>query len=143
MAHARRKLCQIHAAHPSPITTEVLDRIGALYGIEEHIRGKSVDIRREVRQARSLPLLEDFCLWLEKSLRQLSTKSETAAASRYALSRWHALTRYTDDGLLEIDNNAAERAFALCSYGKKEFSLRRRRLWRAESRGHLLADWFS
>jgi transposase len=29
---------------------------------------------------------------------------------RYALSRWAALTRYCDDGRLEIDNNAAERS---------------------------------
>jgi hypothetical protein len=47
---------------------------------------------------------------MEKSLRSLSTKSETAGAIRYALSRWCALTRYTEDGRLEIDNSAAERA---------------------------------
>jgi transposase len=48
--------------------------------------------------------------WMEKALRSLSAKSETAGAIRYALSRWRALTRYTEDGLLEIDNSAAERA---------------------------------
>ncbi len=42
-AHTRRKFYEIHAAHPSPITTEALHRIGALYGIEEEIRGKPVD----------------------------------------------------------------------------------------------------
>jgi transposase len=42
--------------------------------------------------------------------RMLSRKSDTAAAIRYALSRWRALTRYLDDGTLEIDNNAAERS---------------------------------
>jgi hypothetical protein len=58
---------------------------------------------------------------LEKSLRQLSPKSETAAAIRYALSRWRALTRYVDDGLLEIDNNAAERALRCVALGRKNF----------------------
>ena len=120
-AHARRKFYEIHAAHPSPITTEALDRIGALYGIEEQIRGKPIDIRREVRQARARPLLEELRGWMEKSLRQLSPKSETAAAIRYALSRWRALTRYTDDGLLEIDNNAAERALRCVALGRKNF----------------------
>lgn len=46
--------------------------------------------------------------WLEATLVKLSRKSDTAAAIRYALSRWLALTRYVDDGQLEIDNNAAE-----------------------------------
>jgi transposase len=120
-AHARRKFYEIHAAHPSPTTTEALDRIGALYGIEEEIRGKPIDIRREVRQARARPLLDDFRVWMSKSLRQLSPKSETAVAIRYALSCWRALTRYTDDGLLEIDNNAAERALRCVALGRKNY----------------------
>jgi len=120
-AHARRKFYEIHAAHASPTTTEALDRIGALYGIEEEIRGKTVDLRRQVRQSRARPLLDDFRAWLEKSLRQLSPKSETAAAIRYALSRWRALTRYIDDGLLEIDNNAAERALRCVALGRKNY----------------------
>jgi hypothetical protein len=59
--------------------------------------------------------------WTEKALRSLSSKSETAAAIRYALSRWRALTRYTDDGLLEIDNSAAERALRAVALGRKHF----------------------
>jgi len=53
--------------------------------------------------------------------RHLSAESETAAAIRYALSRWRALTRYTDDGLLEIDNSAAERALRVVALGRKNF----------------------
>src|SRR5260370_42236290 len=59
--------------------------------------------------------------WLEKSLRSLSTKSETAGAIRYALSHWRALTRYVDDGLLEIDNSAAERALRAVALGRKNY----------------------
>ncbi len=120
-AHSRRKFYEIHAAHPSPTTTVALDRIGALYGIEEEIRGKPVEIRRQVRQSRARPLLEDLRTWMEKSLRQLSPKSETAAAIRYALSRWRALVRYIDDGLLEIDNNPAERALRCVALGRKNY----------------------
>ena len=58
---------------------------------------------------------------MEKSLRSLSSKSETAGAIRYALSRWRALTRYTEDGLLEIDNSAAERALRAVALGRKNF----------------------
>jgi hypothetical protein len=89
--------------HASPTTTEALARIGALYAIEDEIRGKPVDVRLSIRQTRARPLLEDLRNWMEKALRSLSTKSETAGAIRYALSRWRALTRYTEVGLLEID----------------------------------------
>jgi transposase len=120
-AHARRKFHDIHLAHPSPTTTEALARIGALYAIEDEVRGKPVDLRLSVRQARARPLLDDLRKWMEKALRSLSSKSETAAAIRYAISRWRALTRYTDDGLLEIDNSAAERALRAVALGRKNF----------------------
>jgi len=42
-------------------------------------------------------------------------------AIRYALSRWAALTRYRDDGRLEIDNNAAERALRAVALGRKNW----------------------
>ena len=120
-AHARRKFHEIHVVHPSPTTTGALERIGALYKVEEEVRGKPAKIRRAARQSRSKPLLDELRSWLEKSLRTLSTKSDTAAAIRYALSRWRALTRYTDDGLLEIDNNPAERALRCVSMGRKNY----------------------
>ena len=120
-AHARRKFHEIHVVHASPTTTEALARIGALYGIEDEIRGKPEDIRLNIRQSRARPLLEDLHKWMEKSLRSLSAKSETAGAIRYALSRWRALTRYTEDGLLEIDNSAAERALRAVALGRKNF----------------------
>lgn len=120
-AHARRKFHDIHLAHASPTTTEALSRIGALYAVEDEVRGKPVDLRLAVRQARARPLLDDLRTWMEKALRSLSSKSETAAAVRYALSRWRALTRYTEDGLLEIDNSAAERALRAVALGRKNF----------------------
>jgi transposase len=120
-AHSRRKFHDIHVVHVSPTTTEALARIGALYGIEEEIRGKPAELRRSVRQARAKPLLDDLHHWMEKSLRSLSTKSETAGAIRYALSHWRALTRYVDDGLLEIDNSAAERALRAVAIGRKNY----------------------
>jgi transposase len=121
MAHARRKFHDIHEAHPSPITTEALDRVGALYGIEREIRGQTVERRREVRQARAKPLLDDFRRWLDQKLATLSAKSDTAAAIRYALSRWRALTRYVDDGLIEIDNSSAERALRAVALGRRNY----------------------
>jgi transposase len=120
-AHARRKFHEIHVVHPSPTTTEALARIGALYAIEEEVRGKPADLRLSIRQARAKPLLAELRTWMQKVQGRLSSKSETAAAIRYALARWHALTRYADDGLLEIDNSAAERALRAVALGRKNF----------------------
>jgi len=78
-------------------------------------------LRREVRQARARPLVDVLRNWMERSLRSLSAKSETAGAIRYALSHWRALTRYLDDGHLEIDNNAAERALRAVAIGRKNY----------------------
>jgi transposase len=120
-AHTRRKFHEIHVAHASPTTTEALVRIGALYGFEEEIRGKPAELRCTIRQARARPLLDELRHWMEKMLWSLSTKSETAGAIRYAISHWRALTRYVDDGLLEIDNNAAERALRTVAIGRKNY----------------------
>ena len=120
-AYARRKFHEIHVAHPSPMTTEAIERIAALYAIEKEIRGSTAEIRRSIRQSRAAPLLHSMQAWLENTLAKLSKKSDTAAAICYALSRWRALTRYVDNGQLEIDNNAAERALRVVALGRKNF----------------------
>ena len=107
-AHARRPFYEFHAATGSPIALEALQRIAQLYAIEDGIRGQPADERRLVRQARAGPLLTAFKAWLQTQLMQLSRKAELAKAIQYSLGRWAALTRYLEDGTLEIDNNIAE-----------------------------------
>jgi hypothetical protein len=120
-AHVRRKFYDLEQAHASPVAREALQRIGALYGVEEQIRGKPPDQRREVRQAQASPLLESLRQWFEATLSKLSRKSETTVAIRYALTRWDALTRYIKDGHIEIDNNAAERSLRGVALGRKNY----------------------
>ncbi len=120
-AHVRRKFYDLEQAHASPVAREALVRIGALYGIEETIRGKPPDERRAVRQAQSKPLLDSLRQWFEATLSKLSRKSETTVAIRYALSRWDALVRYIEDGHIEIDNNAAERSLRGVALGRKNY----------------------
>ena len=120
-AHVRRKFYDLQVAHKSPIAQEALERIAALYAIEKEIRGRPPDERREIRQTRARPLLESFRQWLEICLPKLSQKSDTTAAVKYALGRWEALTRYAEDGGLEIDNNAAERALRAVALGRKNY----------------------
>lgn len=120
-AHARRKFFEVHQATQSPLALEALQQIGALYGIEEEIRGRPPDLRQSARQARVGPLLEALHRWLHATLQQISRKSELAGAIRYSLARWTALTRYRDDGALEIDNNSAERALRTVALGRKNW----------------------
>ena len=120
-AHVRRKFYDLKQAHNSPIAGEAVERIGQLYSIEKEIQGRSPDERRKVRQSRSRPLIDAMHEWLEASLAKLSKKSDTTAAIRYALGLWDALLRYCDDGRIEIDNSAAERALRTVAIGRKNY----------------------
>jgi len=120
-AHVRRKFYDLEQAHASPVAREALQRIGSVYGIEEQIRGRPPEQRREVRRAQVKPLLDSLRQWFEATLSKLSRKSETTAAIRYAVSRWGALTRYIEDGHIEIDNNAAERSLRGVALGRKNY----------------------
>ena len=121
MAHIRRKFYDLQQAHASPVAAEALRRIGELYTIESEVRGRSPDERKQVRQVRARPLLDWMREWLESVRAKLSNKSAVAAAASYALGRWPAMLRYCDDGLLEIDNNAAERALRAVVLGRKNY----------------------
>lgn len=120
-AHARRKYFDLHASTASPLALEALERIAALYKIEEQCRGKSPTERRAARQEHAVPRLEKLREWLEATLRKTSKKSELAGAIRYTLSRWAALTRYCEDGRIEIDNSAAERTLRAVALGRKNY----------------------
>jgi transposase len=120
-AHVRRKFHDVHAANGSPLAKEALGRIGALYRIENEVRGRPPDERRQTRQECAKPLLAELHAWLAATKLKLSQKSDLAAAMRYALGRWPALTRYADDGRIEIDNNAAERAIRPLALGRKNY----------------------
>jgi transposase len=121
MAHIRRKFFDLMKAHDSPIATEAVHRIAALYLIEREIKGRLAEHRRIVRAARAKPLFDDMRRWLEEVLPQVAQKSETAAAIRYALSLWDALARYLDDGRIELDNLIAERALRPVAIGRRNY----------------------
>ena len=120
-AHVRRKFYEIAKSSPGGFADEVLSRIAELYAIEADIRGQSVDIRSQERQARAGPLVAALKERLDRTLSQESRKSSLAKAIHYALTRWVALTRYVHDGLLEIDNNAVERQMRPVALGRKNY----------------------
>jgi transposase len=121
MAHVRRKFTDIHAETKSPLSLEAIQRIAALYAVEDMIRGESAEIRLRVRAERSAPLFADLRKWLDTTLSRISGRSEMAKAIRYALVRWDALTLVLRDGRVCIDNNAAERSMRPMTLGRKNW----------------------
>jgi transposase len=120
-SHVRRGFFDEWASHKSTIAKEALDRIGVLFDIERPIKGHPPDIRRAVRQRTAKPKIDDLAVWLDAQLLKIPGKSELAGAIRYARSRWTELTRYLDDGRLEISNNAAENQIRPLKLGAKNW----------------------
>lgn len=118
-AHVRRKFYELAEAGPAPIAKEALARIAALYRVEADIRGRPAEERHAVRQARSRPIVAALEPWLREKLGLISQKTKLAEAIRYALSRWQGLTRFLDDGRVEIDNNVVERSIRPIALNRK------------------------
>ena len=122
MAHARRKFFDVHESTKSPLAREALERIAALYRIEETIRGRLPAQRLHARQAHTAPLMAELSRWMETTRSRISGRSELAGAIRYALSRWEALTLIVRDGRACIDNSAAERAMRPIALGRRNWT---------------------
>ena len=120
-AHVRRKFYDIHVSRPSPITTHVLAEIAKLYQVESAVRGSSPEQRRAMRQAESNAIVTGLQVWLTEQIKTLSRKSVTMEAISYAFNQWQALSRYLNDGRIEIDNNAAERSVRGIAIGRKNY----------------------
>jgi transposase len=120
-AHARRKLFDEFERSKSPIAEAALRRIGELYAIEAEIAGLSAERRHRLRQEHAVPILVDLKIWFQDQRRRLSSKTNLAKALQYALTRWDALTLYTSDGRIGIDNNPAERALRGIAVTRKNF----------------------
>ena len=121
-AHARRKHWE---AQPSDLmrSTVMLAYIRLLYDVEREARDRKLDgeARRALRQKKSKPILDDIHTYLEREQPHVLPKSPEGEAIAYTLSNWKALTRYCDDGVLEIDNNNAERSLRGVAVGRKNW----------------------
>jgi transposase len=107
--HLRRRFYDIAKGGDAPIASEALERIAALYAIEKTIRGMSADDRRRLRQEKSKSQVTSLKSWFEHQLTRVSTKATIANEIRYGLNHWDGLTRFLDDGRIELDTNIVER----------------------------------
>lgn len=121
-AHARRKFFESKTSDPVR-ANEALIKIGELYAIERQAKENALDAaaRQRVRQEKAAPLLANFKEWLIALKRDALPKSPLAQATGYALGNWDALSRYTTDGDLCIDNNPAEQAVRAIALGRKNW----------------------
>jgi hypothetical protein len=120
MAHARRKLHELHENQRSEIAAEALVFFGALYDIEAEAREQQLDAigRQRLRQERARPIADHLREWLMLHRSKVPDGSATAKAIEYSLGRWEALTRYIDDGDLPIDNNWLENRIRPVALGR-------------------------
>ena len=118
-AHVRRPFYELTASGPAPIASETLARIAGLYAVEKGIGGCDAETRRRTRQEKSRPIIMELEPWLRTKLGLISQKSKLAEAIRYALTRWEGLTRFLDDGRIEIDSNAVERSIRPIALNRK------------------------
>jgi transposase len=113
-AHARRKFDEALKAQVPQTkagkASKGLIYIQKLYRIEHLIKELTPEDRYQRRQQQAVPLLNEIRAWLDRSLPQVPPTSLTGKALSYLDNQWDKLIRYCEDGRLDIDNNATERA---------------------------------
>jgi hypothetical protein len=130
-AHARRKFFDAKDTDGRR-SAEMLDMVRQLYAVEDEAdkqtasltgatRQQKDDIRRDLRQQKSVPILAKIKTWLDTEIKLVLPRSPMAEAINYALNQWNALCIYAEHGFLNIDNNAAERALKLIAIGRRNW----------------------
>jgi hypothetical protein len=121
-AHTRRKFYEAQSSDLMR-STVMLAYSRLLYDVEREARDMKLDGegRLALRQAKSVPILDDIKAYLEREQPNVLPKSPEGQAIAYALSNWEALTRYAEDGVLETDNNGAERSLRGVTVGRKNW----------------------
>jgi hypothetical protein len=121
MAHARRKFHDLHVANQSTIAEKALHTIALLYDVEHEAAELDHDTRRQLRQDKAKPILDQFRQWLIGQREQITNGTTTAKAIDYSLKRWQALTRYLADGHVPIDNNCVENQIRPWALGRSNW----------------------
>jgi transposase len=116
-AHVRRKFYEL--ADNSPVAACVLQQIAALYKVEGEVRGASAELRQQIRYERSRVIVDDLRIFPDAKNRQVSAKAKLGEAIRYALTRWDGLSRFLDDGRVDLDSNAVERSIRPLALNRK------------------------
>ena len=90
-----------------------------IYAIERRIRDKPPEVRYEVRQLETKPLLERFHRWVKDTRPKVPPSTPLGKALAYLTHHWDGLIGFLDDGRLEVDNNRAENAIRPFTLGRR------------------------
>ncbi len=129
MAHARRKFDEALKAQSavdpdkrkSTLAAQALKQIQALYRIEREIKDLPAEEKRAIREKSSVPILDEFKIWLDTNIIVVPPRSTLGKAMNYLRKQWDKLTVYTTDGRLRIDNNLCENAVRPFVMGRKSW----------------------
>lgn len=121
MAHARRKFFELHRQNQSSIAGQALELFARLYAVEREVAELTEQERLRIRQEKAKPLADALHAWLLEHKQRVPLGSATARAIDYSLKRWHALTRYLEDGQVPIDNNWVENQIRPIALGRKNW----------------------
>ena len=151
-SHLRRRFVKLVRNQKSPIAEAAVGQIAMLYAVEATVRGMAPEVRLAARREHSAPIVAALRTWFEKQLSMIPSGSQLATDIRYALAHWTGLTRFLEDGRLELDTNPVENAIrpvatthSLCPpfssvWKECELVLRNaltRRVLALDGRGHL------
>jgi transposase len=127
-AHFRRKADEAIKGLPAKQrkagtskSRELLDRINQLYAIERELKQKTAEDRLAARNLRSRPMVEELRNWLDEIAPSVLPKSLFGLAVNYGCQQWAKLTRFLEDGRIDIDNNRAERSIKPFVIGRKNW----------------------
>ncbi len=122
MAHVRRYFDK-SKANDKERSEYVLRKMQELYEIERNCReqNSTPEQRKEIRQKMAKPILKELKIYIEKQVITTTPASAFGKALGYAIKRWKKLTRYLDNGRLEIDNNLIENAIRPLALGRKNY----------------------
>jgi transposase len=116
-AHARRYFYKALESDQGRMGPALL-LIAQLYRVEKQARELVPADRLRLREFEARPILEKLHQYLAEIQVEVLPKSPEGRAVRYALKNWKALTRYAEDGNLEIDNSATERSIRGVAVGR-------------------------
>ena len=122
MAHARRMFYE--ALDNDELRAEyALNEIGKLYTIERNCKEQHLSFNeiKTIRQLQSVPILSALGRWMKQQYTQVIPKSTIGKALGYSIERWERLSLYTQNGMLNIDNNPVENSIRPVALGRKNY----------------------
>jgi transposase len=122
MAHARRMFNEA-LENDQSVAEHAMQEIQKLYAIERYCKEQnlSFDATKAVRQEQSVPVLNALGKWMKDEYIKAIPKSSIGKALGYSIERWQKLLLYTENGMLNIDNNPVENSIRPVALGRKNY----------------------